>query len=1422
MSFGLIKIDYQRLQNLLNSRTSSAQEFEIRLGSLHDQKFNANVKQSYFNHILKVLLGEELYKERYASHADVFETLSPVEKSVVHFYDKEGYRQINIIGDNKEILKKIYQKKNEVSEKYDVDFYFYAVRFSLASEENISPSEFKNLTETFTRTRTRYIIKGKEFELHLTKVERSFSKVEGKKSYTSYDKGDKTTYEIEIEFNNKVKDVVDVLRILTSTLIMTYDSPTILTSNELNQLQDYIKKLFGKMKPNQPKDLTYERFSNLERPYYSTNKLDGLRKFLIIPKHPGTNSVFILINATGIKPQSPSSLIRFISKSPLQYSGYVFDGEYLDTDSTYHIFDVLWANDHNVTKEPFSQRLTHINPNILSELNKNQFSQVLHIHLKTFRLYPKPFKTTFISTMETLIDMRNIFGIVDQKTKTLDLKATAKEVLTYNDGIIYNPAQEPYVTKVETLKYKFPQRLSFDVKLIEDERKSSRDLRIFNLYTYKEDNEEVKIPDVPPLLVKPHDNLGFLHTGMIVEVGWNKRLNQIYFLKIREDKKKPNPFGIIVKDILTMIKTPLTVIKLLNSLKLSMEKDLRSKDIKINDQLLDESYKLAAEIDSTILYEQKEIKEGIITEESLQLLEEETGEKMAKTEVLKGLTSENNQIKGLLIKEYAKGKKILDIGFGRGGDIMRYGANMPATLYAVEPDKSNIKNAEKRLTTSREGKDYETKMKAELYRRIHLINKDILELNSTDLLEEDLGKNKKFDVIFSFLSMTFFFESPEKLKKLTDLIKNRLASGGYFIVYTVDGDLVQKYLKNTPSNQKKEIDKSYYMIKEYDNENVSIGKKIKIHLPGTIVGDQTEYLAFFDILKQYLQPLELKKTVLQKVDRFDLTPAEKELAELNRYAIFQKVTIDLDESKFPPLKIGEIKPLPVSTLKEEKLMRLGSNIKENNLLGAILLGYIFEEMIRLKFDRRKFEINRIKGSIENHIYVYDWIFYDINAFQSLISITSEKLSNVVGFKGKFLVESIMKHVEMRVMEKKSLQRYLNVFFESYTITKNKYPQLPFISLEKLSQIVSDAVSLSIKNFIQQLSTINSSSIMFYSDYFKVNIYVLSDPKESQSDSKGDSLAPHQFDLNCYQLYDPSRGSIILFQNGPYYETVGNERMKTNVSSLVTYFPPRDPLIKQLNSMIECLNHSHKYKHKPQTINKFIADGFPSSDKVDYSLIKSNPEVKYSLTFKEDAQKISDKIKELVGSSNIIIMDATSGGGGNVISFALNFPTVIAIEIDKDMFDILSNNVIKAYKLTNVDLKNEDSTKAIYEHKHNVLFLDPPWGGRDYKDSFDIHLRLGDYDIVDLLKKYLTIQQPKLIVIKVPFNYNKHDIETLKVLGEKFEIVQHYYKSKLQYNIIYIINPKKLDPVQVVVSTAASSKPTVVTKYKRPRTRYVQK
>lgn len=167
------------------------------------------------------------------------------------------------------------------------------------------------------------------------------------------------------------------------------------------------------------------------------------------------------------------------------------------------------------------------------------------------------------------------------------------------------------------------------------------------------------------------------------------------------------------------------------------------------------------------------------------------------------------------------------------------------------------------------------------------------------------------------------------------------------------------------------------------------------------------------------------------------------------------------------------------------------------------------------------------------------------------------------------------------------------------------------------------------------------------------------------------------------------------------------------------------------------------------------------------LLIDNDSVTY-ISNPNDAKIISDIIYDNCNKfnlENIYITDATAGTGGNVISFLENFKYVNAIEINPLRYKFLLNN-IDAYNLGNITVYCDDCVNLLFTiEKQDVVFIDPPWGGKSYKDKNNIRLGISGIDIEDLCIKLKDAKsKPNIIALKLPSNYDfKYFYNKLKTL-----------------------------------------------------------
>ena len=167
----------------------------------------------------------------------------------------------------------------------------------------------------------------------------------------------------------------------------------------------------------------------------------------------------------------------------------------------------------------------------------------------------------------------------------------------------------------------------------------------------------------------------------------------------------------------------------------------------------------------------------------------------------------------------------------------------------------------------------------------------------------------------------------------------------------------------------------------------------------------------------------------------------------------------------------------------------------------------------------------------------------------------------------------------------------------------------------------------------------------------------------------------------------------------------------------------------------------------------MEDLFPQKEGVDYSKLKVTEEGSYSITRRRDAERIMNILNSIFKNiKELTITDVTACIGGDTLNFALRFKHVHSIEVNEENFEALINNV-QLYGCNNVTLHHANSVKLFNWNTH-VLYLDPPWGGKDYRQHTDLDLYMSDKRLDVWLEEILHRKnRPQYIVLKLPSNYN---------------------------------------------------------------------
>uniref|UniRef100_A0A6G6ACS8 Putative RNA methylase n=1 Tax=Borely moumouvirus TaxID=2712067 RepID=A0A6G6ACS8_9VIRU len=241
----------------------------------------------------------------------------------------------------------------------------------------------------------------------------------------------------------------------------------------------------------------------------------------------------------------------------------------------------------------------------------------------------------------------------------------------------------------------------------------------------------------------------------------------------------------------------------------------------------------------------------------------------------------------------------------------------------------------------------------------------------------------------------------------------------------------------------------------------------------------------------------------------------------------------------------------------------------------------------------------------------------------------------------------------------------------------------------------------------------------------------------------------------------------------------------------------------------------KYKRVQNILNLKKIIFPPISDNKINQLLIDNESIKY-ITFNTSAQQITNIILENLTDfpcpdnkeevswdfmsiydkmKHLIITEMTAGVGGNVLNFAKYFKYVNAIEINKTRYDYLQNN-IKLYNYDNVNCYNDNSLDLLINHNdlvQDIIFFDPPWGGKDYKLHNNLRLNFGSDSIENICQELLSKSKANMIVMKLPCNY---DFEFMFTLLSTRNIIK-YSLDKMSIVIVKNFNNNNTNNIKII-------------------------
>jgi 16S rRNA G966 N2-methylase RsmD len=225
-------------------------------------------------------------------------------------------------------------------------------------------------------------------------------------------------------------------------------------------------------------------------------------------------------------------------------------------------------------------------------------------------------------------------------------------------------------------------------------------------------------------------------------------------------------------------------------------------------------------------------------------------------------------------------------------------------------------------------------------------------------------------------------------------------------------------------------------------------------------------------------------------------------------------------------------------------------------------------------------------------------------------------------------------------------------------------------------------------------------------------------------------------------------------------------------------------------------------HKKIYYNKL----FPKLNGVILKNLQIDDESVSYITTPYEANKIASIIEDHSNkykpNCEISIIDGTGGVGGDTIAFCGKFGNIISIEENIERSKLLSHN-IQQYCFKNITIINGDSTLIIPKILDiDVIYIDPPWGGRDYKKKDKLLLNFGNYAIEDFVINCFTnddiITKPLIFALKMPKNYDlQHFFDKLSHICDIYVYELDKFNVFILEQIKSIVPIPTLNPIHII-------------------------
>lgn len=922
-----------------------------------------------------------------------------------------------------DLIKKVRNNKST----FDVDE--YDIRFRVSLEKQLSKSEASKLLELSSDERHFIKIRLKQ-RVSFTLFENNNYKIVADCTISKISQNLKTinemneNYEIEIEVLRKKNNLKyskvseDLTNSIEYILRNLNSSDNIISNREKTIVLDkYFELVTNKKKLNNlyrmnPESLEIQHVvDKITKNYSVSDKADGDAYQGIIMN----GKLYLIDNNLNV-------IDSGVKKSKLSnYNDSIIDGELIYLPKfkkrVFLVFDIIYYNGKDLRDEALlEKRFRHLDDlinNIFNNVNievNDSYASIddsITDNSKRIDNYFLKLNKSLSDTKDELIVLRKFFiftyGFSENEifkySKLLWEKYITEQCPYDIDGVMYTPMKQIYTKRMEEVshkiyKWKPPELNSIDFYVEFLKNKDSGKVEIVFDNTIDEEfknkpymiaylNVGKKVGNYEtPILFKSFENLHICH--LYLEDGFPRDIlgNVIQDNTVVEfyykNSKDINPYH-----RWTPIRTRMDKTECVKRLKRkhgnnniiasriwrSIQNEFNINDInKLSDDAVFEVYrsKLKSNIDVKLI--------------SIERSQDVYYQKQ--TEIGKPMTRYHNWLKTNIIYPYCfkrnirgeeKKYDILDIGMGRGGDLLKFFTSRIKSYVGIDPDYHGIYSSSTDGALSRL-KRFKQKFPAFPPMTFIVANAGVpftkdaqvssvgkVSNENIKALERYFGNdttklNHQYDIINSMFALHYLFKDELTWKNFTDNINKSLKPGGYFLCALFDGGLVHSKFKDKKIESyyfDEGKQKKFFEIKKLYNEKKidKFGLKLDVHIssfmnPNTYI---TEYLVSKEFLIKELKEkcnLELVETELfeniynnhkhffneipevesnknsksyfmtvkEIYDLSDnLNKASFEMSRLNRFYIFYKKVTDVNELNSVS-SVSESKSMKVSKI----------------------------------------------------------------------------------------------------------------------------------------------------------------------------------------------------------------------------------------------------------------------------------------------------------------------------------------------------------------------------------------------------------------------------------------------------------------------------------------------------------------------------